>query len=81
VSLIFVLGMKLGDHDSMNGENFEHYMLTHLLPNLEEPSVIVMESVPCHSVLLEKPPTQSWRKDNCLAAREGNSLRKGIFQS
>jgi hypothetical protein len=34
-SLIFVSGTKSGDyHDSMNGENFEHWMLTQLLPNL-----------------------------------------------
>jgi hypothetical protein len=42
-SLIFVADTKSGDyHDSMNGENFEHWMSTQLLPNLEKPSVIVI---------------------------------------
>jgi transposase len=58
-SLIFVSGMKSGNyHDLMNGENFEHWMLTQLLRNLEEPSVIVMDNALYHSILLEKPPTQ-----------------------
>jgi hypothetical protein len=58
-SLISVSGTKSGNYyDLTNGENFEHWMLTQLLPNLEEPSVIVMDNVPYHSVLLEKPPTQ-----------------------
>jgi hypothetical protein len=31
MELIFVVGMKVGNyHDSMNGENFEHLMLTQL---------------------------------------------------
>jgi hypothetical protein len=51
----------------MNGENFEHWMSTQLLPNLEEPSVIVMDSASYHNVLVEEPPTQSWRKDEIIA--------------
>jgi hypothetical protein len=50
----------------MNGENFEHWMLTQLFPNLEESSVIVMDNAPYHSVLLEKSPTQSWRNDETI---------------
>jgi hypothetical protein len=37
-SFISVSGMKSGDyHDLINGENFEHWMLTQLFPNLEQP--------------------------------------------
>jgi hypothetical protein len=57
-SLIFVSGTKSGNyHDLINGENFEHWMLTQLLPNLEEPLVLVMDNAH-HSILLDKPPTQ-----------------------
>jgi hypothetical protein len=82
-SLIFVSGTKSGNyHDLMNGENFEHWMLTQLLPNLEELSVIIMNNAPYHSILLETPPTQLEKgRDKCLAATEGNSLCRGILQS
>jgi hypothetical protein len=47
MSLIFVLGTKSGDyHNLMNRENFEHWMLTQLLPSLEKSSVIVMDNAP-----------------------------------
>jgi transposase len=60
MSLIFVSSMKLGDYrDSMNGDNFEHWMLNQLFPNLKEPSVIIMDNARYHNVLLEKLPTQS----------------------
>jgi hypothetical protein len=63
----FVSGMKSEDyHNLINGENIEHCMVIQLLPNLEEPSFIVMNNAPYHSVLLEKPPTWSWRKDKII---------------
>jgi hypothetical protein len=82
-SLISVQVRSPGNyHDFINGENFEHWMLTQLLPNLEEPSVIIMDNAPYHSVLLEKPPTQLEKGcDNCLAATEESSLCRGILQS
>jgi hypothetical protein len=42
-------------------------MLTQLLPNLEEPSVTIMDNASYHSTLPEKPPTQRWRKDEMIA--------------
>jgi hypothetical protein len=46
-SLIFISGTKSGNYnDLMNGENFEQWMMSQLLPNLEEPSVIVMDNAP-----------------------------------
>jgi hypothetical protein len=49
-------------------------MSTQLLPNLEEISVIVSDNAPYHNVLVEKPPTQNWRKDDIIAWL----LEKGI---
>jgi hypothetical protein len=55
-SLIFVSGAKSGDyHISMYGDNYKHWMLTQLLPNLEEPSLIAVDNAVCHTVLPEKP--------------------------
>jgi hypothetical protein len=83
-SLIFVAGTKSGDyHDSMNGENFEHWMSTQLLPNLEEPSVIMLDNASYHNVLVEKPPTQSWRKDEIIAwlQEKGIPFAEGLFKT
>jgi hypothetical protein len=65
----------------MNGENFEHWMLTQLLPNLEEPSV-VMDNAPHHIVLLKKPATQNWRKDDIITwlQQKGIPLAEGSFK-
>jgi hypothetical protein len=84
MSLIFVSGTKSGYyHNLLNEENVEHWMFTQLLPNLEEPSVIVMDSVPYHSVLLEEPPTHSWRKNEITARLQEEEIpfAKGTFQS
>jgi hypothetical protein len=45
------------------------------LQNLVEPSVIIMDKVPYHSVLLEEPTTESWRKDKILTRLQ----EKGIY--
>jgi hypothetical protein len=67
-SLISASSTKSGDyHDAMNGENSEHWLLTQLLPNLEEPLLVIMDNASYHSVLLDKPPTQSWIKDQVIA--------------
>jgi hypothetical protein len=58
----------------MNGENLEHWMLTQLLPNLEEPSVITTDKTPYHSVLLEKSPTQTLIKDEIIAWLQENRI-------
>jgi hypothetical protein len=58
-------------------------MPTQLLPNLEGPSVIVMGNPPYHNVLLEKPPTQSWRKDKIITwmQEKGIPFTKGSFKA
>jgi hypothetical protein len=85
VLLLMMMKMtKLGDyHDLMNGENFEHWMLTQLLPNLEEPSTILMDNAPYHSILLEKPATQNRRKDEIIAwlQQKGIPFAEGSFKA
>lgn len=47
----------------MNGDCFKNWFETLLLlPNIQKNSVIVMDNAPYHSVLLEKTPTDAWRK-------------------
>jgi hypothetical protein len=71
-----------GYHDSLNGENFENWMLTQLLPNLEELSIVVMGNAPYY-IVLEKSPTQSWRKDEIIAWLQEKriSFTKGYFKA
>jgi transposase len=59
----------------MNGENFAHWMLSQLLPNLEEPSVIVLDNAPYHSI--------SWRKDEIIAwlQQKGIPFAEGYFKA
>jgi hypothetical protein len=73
MSSIFVSGAKSGDYqNSMNVENSEHLVLTQLLPKLH---------------LLQCSPGETSNRDmekgqdNCLAARKGNYLPRGSFQS
>ncbi|KAJ8914403.1 hypothetical protein NQ315_017497 [Exocentrus adspersus] len=62
-SLVFSSTSKSEDYqDPMNREMFEKWMTEKLLPNLEEPSLIIMDNAPYHSVLAEKLPTTSWTK-------------------
>jgi hypothetical protein len=74
VSLIIVPGTKCGDyHDSMNEKNFGLWVLTPLLPNLEEPLLIVMDSVPYH-IVLEELPTHSWRRNEIVVWLQEKSI-------
>ena len=66
-SLIFKSGSKSGDyHDSMNCTNFEKWFSEQLLPNLTEPSLIIMDNAPYHCGLVEKIPNQSWLKKDMV---------------
>jgi len=42
-------------------------VLTQHLPNLEERSLIVKDNASYHNIVLEKPPRQSWRRDQIIA--------------
>lgn len=63
-SLIFKSKTTAGDyHGEMNSENFENWLRNSLLPNLNEPSIIVLDNASYHSRLLEKWPAKNWKKD------------------
>lgn len=63
--LIFKAHQKTGDyHDSMNFENFYKWLETQLLPNLDEPSVIVMDNAKYHCVEEDRKPTSGFLKKN-----------------
>lgn len=47
----------------MNQQNFLYWFENQLLKNLTEPSVIVMDNAPYHSMLLTKIPNNTWRKE------------------
>jgi hypothetical protein len=50
--LIFKSTTRSGDyHDNMNRKNFENWFKTELIPNLEEPSLIIMDNASYHSGL------------------------------
>ena len=61
----------------MNGDHYEDWFETKLLPNLEANSVIVIDNAPYHSVMLENIPTTSTRK----AAIQAWLSSKGITWS
>ncbi|GBM76097.1 hypothetical protein AVEN_122563-1 [Araneus ventricosus] len=49
-------------HEEMDGNHFESWFKSKLIPKLEPNSIIVMDNASYHSVKEEKLPTQSWRK-------------------
>lgn len=61
--LIFSSKTKNSDyHGEMNRDNFLHWFQHQLLENLSEPSLIIMDNAPYHSMLLNKIPNGSWTK-------------------
>lgn len=62
--LIFTGRNKLEDyHSEMNAHNFTKWVKEKLIPNLHEPSIIVMDNAPYHSIVTNKAPTSSSRVD------------------
>lgn len=77
-SLIFGTKSKLADyHGDMNGDIFIKWVKEKLVPNLEEPSLIVMDNAPYHSVLIEKQPQTSWRKADIIEWLQLNNIPLG----
>lgn len=56
------LKVELDYHSDMNAETFESWMVDHLLPALDRPSIIILDNASYHSQLGEKRPTTAWRK-------------------
>jgi len=63
-SLVLKCGQKPSHNHSysMNTENFEKWFKDKLLPNLQEPSLIIMDNAACHSGLIETVPNITWSK-------------------
>lgn len=49
-------------HNQMTAVTFEEWFRNQLLPNIPQNSVIIMDNASYHSRLIEKMPTQSWKK-------------------
>lgn len=63
--LSFVAKNKTDDyHGEMNSDLFLRWLTTHLLPALDEPSVLVLDNAPYHSMLTEESrcPTTATKK-------------------
>lgn len=82
-TLIFKAGASSGDyHGQMNGENFEKWISTSVIPNLQPGSVVVMDNAPYHSMQVDKPPTKYSTKQSMVAwltkrgIQPNTSLRK-----
>ncbi|XP_022178621.1 uncharacterized protein LOC111039411 [Myzus persicae] len=52
-------------HHEMNGDSFLKWF-THILPLLDDNSVIIMDSTPHHSMTEEKIPVSSWKKQDIM---------------
>ncbi|CAG9833274.1 unnamed protein product [Diabrotica balteata] len=60
---IYSSNNKISDyHGEMNKDNFLHWFEEQLLKNLEQPSIIIMDNAPYHSMLLHKMPNSSSTK-------------------
>jgi transposase len=61
--LVFSTKSRFADyHHDMNAENFEKWLQEKLIPNLNQPSVIVMDNASYHTVQNNKVPTTQIRK-------------------
>ncbi|XP_063384584.1 uncharacterized protein LOC134670702 [Cydia fagiglandana] len=54
--------MSADYHHDMNRQNFLKWLQEKLIPNLREPSVIIMDNASYHSTQVNKPPTMHQRK-------------------
>ena len=61
--LVFRSKMNTGDyHDKMNSEHFMEKMREQLLPQLQEPSVIILDNASYHNKQKDKPLIASDKK-------------------
>ncbi|XP_074106620.1 uncharacterized protein LOC141532260 [Cotesia typhae] len=70
----------------MNADMFKKWLSEKLLPNLEEPSVMVMDNASYHSTQSEKQPTTSWTKPELIdwltenkIPHDKRSLKKDLY--
>ncbi|XP_045516861.1 uncharacterized protein LOC123709513 [Pieris brassicae] len=66
--LPFKAGTKSGDyHDNMNFENYEKWLLTQLMPNLQPSSVVVVDNASYHNKQWDRAPTSNSKKADMQA--------------
>ena len=74
--LVFRSKTKSGDnHNEMNSKHFMEWMTTQFLPQIEEPSVIVLDNASYHNKQKDKPPTSKDRKDDIKAWLDRHNIR------
>lgn len=75
-SLLFATkSLKEDYHGEMNSGTFKKWLINHLINNLDEPSLIIMDNAPYHSVLIEKNPSSSWKKADIIEWLNTNSIK------
>lgn len=73
--LVFSTKSRLADfHHDMNAENFNKWLKEKLIPNLHEPSVIVMDNASYHTVQKNKVPTTQTRKAEIQEWLDSNGI-------
>ncbi|KAL1487863.1 hypothetical protein ABEB36_015513 [Hypothenemus hampei] len=66
-ALIYSTKSQLADyHGDMNADIFFKWLKEKLIPNLNEPSLIIMDNAPYHSILIEWQPTSLWTKSQII---------------
>ncbi|CAH2108760.1 unnamed protein product [Euphydryas editha] len=60
--LMFKSGSKAGDYHDMNYINYEKWLRTQLIPNLNPNSVVVIDNAPYHNKLMNLAPTSTDKK-------------------
>ncbi|XP_049865311.1 uncharacterized protein LOC126378115 [Pectinophora gossypiella] len=61
-------------HHDMNRDNFTKWTKEKLLPNLSQPSVIVLDNASYHSTRINKPPNSNDRKETLKKWLEDNGI-------
>ncbi|XP_052756778.1 uncharacterized protein LOC113512254 [Galleria mellonella] len=61
-------------HDAMNTVNFKKWVLDKLIPNLHEPTCIVMDNARYHSSQINKPPSMINRKKEITDWLSSNNI-------
>lgn len=74
--VVFKSTRKTGDyHGQMNAELFRRWFVDHLLPNIPDHTLIIMDNAPYHTVLsAHSAPTPTCSKEKIRTWLEGNNL-------
>ncbi|KAJ8953374.1 hypothetical protein NQ318_023491 [Aromia moschata] len=82
--LIYSTKSKLADyHGDMNADIFMKWLEEKLIPNLMEPSLIIMDNASYHSIQVERQPTTSWNKPQIIEWLEKSNITytKDMFKT